>query len=294
MVQIKTSVPEAHVTVNRNRIKQYGNSVYLKSGTNFEIEIFNPKTSRISASIEIDGRRISSSDIVINPGQRIYLERWIENPRKFLFSTYEVENTQEVKDAIAQNGRVKVSFHDETVFFTTMINNPSWTVYPTYYNYPSWITTTNGYGYGTATIATSNSTLTTGTAATSCYFSSADFTNNGSTNISSLTSGTDSSSYTSSDLGPKSLKKTAVDNTRSAEARSLETGRAEQGESSSQSLDSTYGSFYANSFHVVSLQILPESQKPIEASNIRAYCPNCGTRIRSASWKFCSSCGEKL
>ena len=34
--------PEAHLTVNKNRIKQYCDNVYMKHGTEYEIEMFNP------------------------------------------------------------------------------------------------------------------------------------------------------------------------------------------------------------------------------------------------------------
>jgi len=37
----------AHITRNRNRSKIYGDSVYLKDGENFEIELFNPTTARV-------------------------------------------------------------------------------------------------------------------------------------------------------------------------------------------------------------------------------------------------------
>ena len=75
---------------------------------------------------------------------------------------------------------------------------------------------------------------------------------------------------------------------------SLETGRAEKGESSSQNLESTTGDFNSWTTAVTEIQILPESQKPVEVEKIRSYCTACGTRVRSSSWKFCPACGEKL
>lgn len=140
--------PTAHIAVNRNRIKQYGNKVYLKSGTHFEIELYNPKKSKVLAKIYIDDKIISSTGIVIKPGQRVFLERWIDEPKKFLFETYEVEDSAESKKATSENGRVKIEFYDEFIRlaggFTT-----TWT----YDSYPS---------YGGSTINTvycSNSNL---------------------------------------------------------------------------------------------------------------------------------------
>ena len=51
----------ANITKNRNRSKIYENSVYLKDGENFEIELFNPTTSRVLAKITINGNSISNS-----------------------------------------------------------------------------------------------------------------------------------------------------------------------------------------------------------------------------------------
>lgn len=117
--------PTATITVNRNRLKTYGNAVYMKSGTNYEIELYNPMSSRVLATIEVDGKLISSKGIVLKPGQRVYLERWIDEPKKFMFSTYEVEKTPEVMNAIANNGRVRVLFYQEssTTTFTATPNS---------------------------------------------------------------------------------------------------------------------------------------------------------------------------
>jgi hypothetical protein len=107
--------PTANVAVNRNRLKQYGNSVYLKNDTQFEIELFNPKQTKVLAKIYLNGVSISNSGIVLRPGQRVFLERWIDEAKKFLFETYKVENSKETANAIANNGKVYVEFYDEIV-----------------------------------------------------------------------------------------------------------------------------------------------------------------------------------
>jgi hypothetical protein len=117
--------PTAHVAVNRNRLKHYGEKVYLKHGSHFEIELFNPKTIKLLAKISLNGVQISSSGIVLLPGQRVFLERWLDEPKKFLFETYEVENLAEAKTAIAKNGKVSVEFYDEMT-----INYPSVVTFP--------------------------------------------------------------------------------------------------------------------------------------------------------------------
>jgi hypothetical protein len=263
--------PTATITVNRNRLKAYGSAVYMKSGTNFEIELYNPLTSRVLAIIELDGKHISSTGIVVNPGQRVYLERWIDESRKFKFSTYEVENSYESRRAIASNGKVKVTFYEE-------VNK---------YAHPTWgnhgvIFTTNGTGGPP-------------------YYYNNTVTNGGSLNISSsnnmfLSDSSYSANFsgTLGDQGLKGVRGAAGPAGLSGVPSSLETGRAEKGEISNQHLDSTTGDFNTWALVINEIQILPESQKPVEIEKIRSYCTDCGTRVRSSSWKFCPSCGEKL
>jgi hypothetical protein len=134
--------PTAHVAVNRNRLKHYGEKVYLKHGSHFEIELFNPKTVKLLAKISLNGVQISSSGIVLLPGQRVFLERWIDAPKKFLFETYEVEDSAEVKTAIAKNGKVLVEFYDEaTTHYPSVLAFPY--SCPSISNFPSGIYTTS-------------------------------------------------------------------------------------------------------------------------------------------------------
>jgi hypothetical protein len=145
----------AHITKNRNRSKIYENSVYLKDGENFEIELFNPTTSRVLAKITINGNSISNSGIVLKPGERVYLERFIDSNNKFVFETYEVEGSNEALNAIRNNGGVEVYFYTEitTSAYSSFpgsltINSDSNTVYGSgtlydTYSYPLGGTTVN-------------------------------------------------------------------------------------------------------------------------------------------------------
>jgi hypothetical protein len=106
--------PEAHITKSKNRLRLYsGTTVYLKDESHFEIELFNPKTVRVLAKISVNGKVISGGGIIVNPGQRVYLERFIDEDRKFKFSTYEVEDTEIAKSAVFFNGNIKVDFYSE-------------------------------------------------------------------------------------------------------------------------------------------------------------------------------------
>ena len=276
-------VPTVHITTNRNRVKNYGSSVYMKSGTNFEIEIFNPTQGRLLSSIKIDGREISSNGIVINPGQRVYLERWIDEAKKFKFSTYEVENSGSAKKAIEQNGKIEVSLYTEIINLSNNWSN-NWnsgtTNISNNYNCPYTLTTninnTFGGSFG-------------GTTTTDMYYSNNNFNTGSASLFSASISGNINVSTrgcvgTNGPDGPAGV----------LNEKSIETGRTEKGEQSNQSFDSTSGDFSNWPFVNVILQILPESAKPVEVDKIRSYCTDCGTRVRATSWKFCPSCGEKL
>jgi hypothetical protein len=105
------SSPSANIAVNRNRLKHYTNGiVYLKGGTHFEIELFNPTQTKVLAQIKIDGADVSQTGISIRPGERVFLDRWIDSPHKFLFETYESTASSKV---IEHNGKVDVSFYSE-------------------------------------------------------------------------------------------------------------------------------------------------------------------------------------
>lgn len=241
--------PTAHIAVNRNRLKQYGANVYLKNGTQFEIELFNPKQTKVLAKIYLNGVSISTSGIVLRPGQRVFLERWIDEAKKFLFETYEVENSAEAAKAIKKNGKVRIEFYDELV------------------PVPDWCAT---YIYNSGSVPSFGGTT------VNCFYSSTSQPIAGSFTTTSSSSGTL--------MSTNSVRSKA----------SIETGRAEKGDSSNQSFvqdSSSYSSWCSKS---IELQILPESSKPAEVQNIRNYCPNCGTRMKNSSWKFCPSCGNKL
>ena len=113
---INTTKAESFITVNKQRLKNELNNgkgiVYVKDGTEFEIELFNPFIVRQLVKISVNNLDIGSG-IIIKPGERIFLERYIETNKKFKFETYEVENTPEVLSAISKNGLVEVKFYNE-------------------------------------------------------------------------------------------------------------------------------------------------------------------------------------
>ena len=257
MFTIQTSTPSANITTKKSRLKEYGNKVYLNDGTQFEIELFNPKDKPVLAKIKLNGSYISSSGLILKPGQRVFLERFIDVDKKFKFETYEVEDSTEAANAIRNNGLVEVEFYDEQVYIHSH---------------------TNWYGGNTVTLGNSgtwfngNPTFTTTGGVNTLYSSTSGI---GLVNCSSSIS---SSTFDMS--APKEATK--------------ETGRVEQGEKSKQEMETGYGNFNSWTSSSIKWQIMPTSTKPVEVSEIRNYCPGCRTRIKKSSWKFCPSCGENL
>lgn len=123
--------PTAKISLKKNVLKVYNidnqDVVYLPKNAEFEIELFNPMQSRVLAKISLNNKVLSGGGIVLKPGERIFLERYLDDDKKFLFETYEVDSSIEnIEYIIANNGLVSVSFYEEQ-------NNTFWTN-TTYFN----------------------------------------------------------------------------------------------------------------------------------------------------------------
>lgn len=255
---INNAVPEAYITRKKSRAKIYHfNNLYLNDGDLFEIELFNPKSNRVLAKIWLNGEEISGSGIIVNPGQRIFLERFIDSNNKFVYKTYDVEDTSVSLTAIRSNGDVEVKFYDE------------------YYNK---LSISGGYWYGSNLPFSVSLNNTAG----GYYGSNITFTTSSSLVGNNIT-------YTS-DVNPSYSTNVAGS---LATPKSIETGRVEKGESSNQSFQTSYGNFNYYATKEVKYKILPYSSKPIEGKDLKKYCTECGKKVKE-SFKFCPSCGTKV
>ena len=141
--------PTAHITRKKSRLKVYnGNTVFLNDKDNFEFEIHNPTQKSVLCKIKLNGEYISTGGVVIRPGQRVFLERFLDTNNKFEFSTYEVKDTSLNRTAIDLNGDVRIEFYNEQTF------QPS---YGTTFISGSYNTTAGSPYYGNMTFTTSNS-----------------------------------------------------------------------------------------------------------------------------------------
>lgn len=258
-------VPCAYITKNKQRIKQYSEVVYLKDGSEFEIELYNPSRKTVLAKININGEFINGGGIILRPGERVFLERYIDVPNKFKFETYRVDSSTETKNAITNNGEIMVYFHEEEEIVVTTYTSPSWKLY-------------GGSNFTTNTCATPHFTP-----------NSINFASNvgSSMNFEGIT-GTISFSD-----NPRTNK---YQNLRGfgKKSKSIETGRVEKGSSSDQTFKSISKNFNAWVVSTSTWKILPESQKPVEKKDLIDKCPRCSTKIKKSSWKFCPECGHQM
>ena len=244
------SNPGAWITnaTDRGRKSIKNGKVYLKDSEEFQIELFNPLTECVLAEIKLNGQPISKTGLVLKPGQRFYLDCFIDDNKKFIFSTYEVDGTLESITATQNNGKLEVFFYKESVVsirnwkdrFNTVIIERH---YPSYPTYPYW-TTTPYYATGT-NIGYSSGIGTTNTIGTTTT-----------TTIGSFTIGDNINSQ--------------LNNTSNIPiAGSFETGRVEKGDKSNQKfneVDMEFDKYYISS---TILELLPESRKPVELKNVK-------------------------
>lgn len=234
--------------------------VFLKDGDEFEIELFNPLTSSVLAEIKLNGESISKTGLVVKPGQRVYLDCFIDSRKKFLFSTYEIDGSQESLNATAKNGMLEVFFYkEETITLDNWKSRFDKIIIERHHHY--------GYPYNTYWYHTPNYNQFTVYSGVSSGVSSLGgsilTTTNGANSLTTGISNTSTSTFYSSTSNNfhinGSLNNTAAINT-------METGRIEKGANSSQGFTEVDMDFENHYIASTVIQILPESRKPAEIS----------------------------
>lgn len=285
------SMPTASICINKSRLKVYNPNdptYYLETGQEFQIELFNPTSNSVLAKIYLNNNIISQGGLVLRPGERVFLDRYIDVAKRFKFDVYEVSNTQEVQKAIEKNGEFKVEFYTETTPLNSTItisNKPLWTYYD-YYRDPITYFSNSGTLSTPMGVTTSNTNYSgtlnlTGMAGGSS--SSNSYLNSTAMNSTSATFTSSIGNYLSNATS-KTLRR----------SKTVETGRVEAGSQSDQKLQTVNKSFNYYPFHTVEYKLLPISQKVNTADdiNVKRYCTHCGTK-QKLEFKFCPSCGNK-
>ena len=258
----------AQLAINKSLLKEYSTNedsrvVYMDNNDEFQIQLFNPEQFTVGVTFTFNGKDMDGT-LVLKPGERVWLERYLDNQVKFKFSTYEVDdNDVQVKHAIANNGNIAVKFYKERVLSrikTTIYNNTLdnlWKEKPLYSN-------ENMFNGPITCSNTTNNNVLLANSVTNCCCASID-----------------ENTYN------KALCKTNVNN------NTIETGRIENGGYSNQKFKTVNNEFENYPFKTEYIKILPKSRKPYTTSDLnKIYCTNCGRKLNS-KFKFCPYCGEK-
>ena len=298
-------VPSVAITHNHNELKVYqGNIVYLNDGDNFELRFFNPTNEKLGVEINFNGIRKGDGYLVINPGQDIILDRFLDEQRKMLFETYVINgNNEEAVKAIEKNGIITFNFFKEYGSYIPNDVKINYSFPPKPYKY-------NG-NYGSGNIkfkkGFSGNSGTSGACGNSGTYGVSGTSGNGSipsfpySNNTTYTNNTFNTSFTcdanvvataSAGCGDFWFPSTAT--SASAIINPLETGRIEMGEISNQQLKAVNAQFCSTPIHTITYQLLPYSAMNRTINEIREYCTECGFRLRNNKWQFCPKCGEKI
>lgn len=260
------------IAVNKDRQKEYGTPqhsrvVYLENETEFQIELFNPFHHEVGISIATDEKFESKQLLILKPGERFWLDRPLDVQKKFKFVTYEVENSQEAKSAIAENGDVVIKY------YKVKENKPQIT-----YQRFDWKPEVRGIRkggwdpFGGGRLYRSSS-------------------------ISHKVEALDSDVVCNYNATVKdcdnSLRLEDMVLTSSCADTTIETGRIEEGSVSNQSFNEVNKDFENYPICTERIKILPLSQKPITTAEIsKKFCWSCGKKIKE-KFKFCPNCGTE-
>lgn len=290
----------AKIAVNKSLLKEFHNSsderiVYLDNGQEFQIQIFNPYQYIIGVCFSFNSDNINNSNLlVLKPGERVWLERYLDSSNKFIFSTYEVGTSEEVKKAIEKNGILNIYFYREKenrnniwISATSITNDDlkPYTSYPTIGDnityFGNSITTLDANYESTNNLIDNISSV-----YTACSTPAANYAHS-STYTLPLNTGLTTSALSTSSADIKIGTNSCVNK------KSMETGRINKGSYSSQNFNNYYGDFESWYFKKETIHILPTSQKQVSSNDLKKqYCHNCGRKLNQ-KFKFCPYCGAK-
>ena len=307
---------------DRGRKKIYpGNKIYFEDGSEFMIELFNPLQDSVLAELKINGKLASSTGLILRPGERFYLDCFIDEKKKFVFKTYEVESGSEsVQKAIANNGNIEINFYKEKIkpkptpykgITRSYTSNPSIDIN---INYPSPGISTKEYDQSVVYTDYLSQSLTDSIAYSEYVAQSTsspiDYSMYVNLNTVSTLSNTAGMGNVTTPLHNKSLKSKSLNKwapitegvqgmqgpqgicgsqgSQGVQGISSipvleETGRIEKGNTSDQNFVAIDMDFEYYAMYTAVYQILPESKKPLTTKEVKAEAKN-----------YCPNCGCKL
>lgn len=287
----------AKVAKNKSLLKEYVvnscRKVYLNDNDEFQIYLHNPYDYTIGAEIGINNKMLTTT-VILRPGEKIWLERYLPSINKFKFSTYMVDDDKETRNAIANNGVITVNFYRErenwyyTPYLVSTYTNVT-APWKDCYTHMRFTEPHNFYSQNTVgdSITIDNSGVTT----TATFASTNDYCLNDSGVTCAATAATPKSGVTCAASSNDSGVTRAANPT---PPKSSETGRIEHGSYSGQQFQYECRDFEFWPFASERIQILPNSTKPIYKNDtVKKYCHECGRKVKER-FKFCPFCGARL
>lgn len=284
-MNVTTKSSMVKIAIDKSLLKEYSTqkssrTVYLNDGEEFQLQLFNPYDYTVAAKIFINNEELTHL-LVIKPGQRIWLERYLDQPRKFKFSTYEIEDSPEAGFATRNNGSVRVEFYKERTKIYSPVSISSST-YVWNGDYKPFnpigeriLFSSDCSNLGANSVNTVLSASCDGAATSACY-------------CSTITTGDDNCET----FGFSAAS--ALEDRFEPQSKGIETGRIEKGSHSNQDFENVDLDFYTYSFNTEELLILPTSRKVATANDLqKVYCTSCGRKLQK-KYKFCPFCGAKV
>lgn len=126
----------AAIKVNGNILREFGDTVYIPFGSEYQIRLRNLISSRVKLNVEIDGQNVTDGGLVLNALQSIDLERFIRNGNlttgnrfKFIERTSKIENHRGIK---LEDGLIIIRYEFEIPQVTfKSLSQPVWDAYGT-------------------------------------------------------------------------------------------------------------------------------------------------------------------
>jgi len=223
-------------TSSLDELKTYqGNDIFLNNGDEFQIRLFNPLSEKIGAQVSINGKT-SQNLLVLNPGEDVVVDRFLDEQRKMLFETYKYDDgNQAAVNAVANNGKIELRFFKEQITHA----------YTTLYNLQGMGTNfggTNTFAGGQGSTLTTNNVFLTSTNMSGTYKSPGIYASE-------------------SDLSFVSDSQPEVKSTKRFKKSLKETGRVEKGGQSDQGFKTVDIQFQSYAFHTIMYNLKPMSEK---------------------------------
>lgn len=133
----------AAIKVGGKVLREFGDTVRIPFGSEYDIHLKNLNTRRVSVKISIDGEDVlNGSELVINANESIDLERFVKdvskgNRFKFIERTSNVEKHRGVK---AEDGLIRIEFAFERQPMTNqyVLTKSTWPLQPNNGEYTRW------------------------------------------------------------------------------------------------------------------------------------------------------------